>query len=380
VSNTRAQTTTGMTPLRPGGLTAGAISPAAKASRPGPSVDDELTAEQRELLLDVGQIVLDIVGIFEPTPFADTTNAVISVTRSDWSGAGLSLLGTIPYLGDLAKAGKFPRYLKTVERTIVAAQTSPRFARMVRPLLVKIYCALDLIPESLPKSVRDKMFAMRSRIAAFAGSSARIARARQLIPRARELVNDPDDVLDTIEALLENSAAKKGAVQVDDFLAWLIDQHRTFDGPPTLRVTRSAELASRASDVPGAKLLQHELAHPPPWQIKGGNIVADAADQGTYLIPNGTLAHAFDRQASAVPTTWNKMLTSEIQSIPAGSIILEGKALKQGELSGGGMQIAHLGQLGADGIVRPRQTRAVVDGVNRTLGGQFYKGDYKGIK
>ena len=36
-----------------------------------------LSPEARELLLDVGQFTLDIVGIFEPTPFADLTSGVI---------------------------------------------------------------------------------------------------------------------------------------------------------------------------------------------------------------------------------------------------------------------------------------------------------------
>src|SRR6056297_2020620 len=71
---------------------------------------DGLTPEQEEVALDIAQLTLDLVGIFEPTPFADGTNALISIGRGDWMGGGLSGLGIIPYLGDLAKAGKLPGY------------------------------------------------------------------------------------------------------------------------------------------------------------------------------------------------------------------------------------------------------------------------------
>lgn len=66
-------------------------------------------------LLDMLQMGLDAVGVVEPTPFADLTNAGVSVLRaiSDPSNAGghlknaaISMVSTIPYLGDLAKLGK----------------------------------------------------------------------------------------------------------------------------------------------------------------------------------------------------------------------------------------------------------------------------------
>ena len=45
---------------------------------------DSFTEDEKEVLLDLGQLALDIIGIVEPTPFADSANAVISIARGDW--------------------------------------------------------------------------------------------------------------------------------------------------------------------------------------------------------------------------------------------------------------------------------------------------------
>ena len=46
---------------------------------------ESLPPEQREALLDAGQIALDVIGCLEPTPFADTdfaSAAALSITSS----------------------------------------------------------------------------------------------------------------------------------------------------------------------------------------------------------------------------------------------------------------------------------------------------------
>ena len=65
--------------------------------------------------LDWLQVGLDGVGVVEPTPFADLANAGVSVGRAFMDpknagqhlmNAGISLISTIPYAGDLAKMAK----------------------------------------------------------------------------------------------------------------------------------------------------------------------------------------------------------------------------------------------------------------------------------
>lgn len=138
------------------------LPPSARAATPAPTGADSLTDEQRALLLDVGQILLDVVGLFEPTPFADATNALISAARSDWTGAGISLLGTFPYIGDAAKAGKFPQYLKSVERAVCEAQRSPAFSKALRPVLAQIRVALySPAIHALPAAVTRPLLRLR---------------------------------------------------------------------------------------------------------------------------------------------------------------------------------------------------------------------------
>lgn len=143
-----------------------------------------LPPEQRELLLDVGQVVLDIVGIFEPTPFADLTNAVISLTRADGIGAAIRIAGVLPYVGDVAKLANLPRYAKIVERAIALARADARFAALVRPLLNKLVQAIDAIPASvLTRGAMVQLEAMRESIIVALGGA-------RVLSRVDRLVND----------------------------------------------------------------------------------------------------------------------------------------------------------------------------------------------
>jgi hypothetical protein len=56
---------------------------------------------------DIGHTALDVIGIFEPTPFADGINAVWYLAEGDKVNAAISAAGMIPYVGDVAKAGKY---------------------------------------------------------------------------------------------------------------------------------------------------------------------------------------------------------------------------------------------------------------------------------
>lgn len=206
--------------------------------------------------------------------------------------------------------------------------------------------------------------------------AARMARARRLLALARSQVLDKDGLLDRLQVMADRNRFATGPLFLDTFLADVLRHSRNFEPRPRLRVTLRIETGARASDVPGTALRGNELAAPSPWQQKSGGAILDATDQGTYLVPEGTLEQAFDRKATGVPAGFNKMLTAEIQEIPVGSILLDGLVRRLGDLPGGGRQIAHLAQLGPDGRVLERARRNIIDGVHRTPGGQTYRGDY----
>jgi hypothetical protein len=113
-----------------------------------------LTPEQRALILDLTQLTLDVGGIVDPTGALDGANAVISVARGDFLGAGISLVAMVPYVGDLAKAGKLGKAAELVARLAAEAATSPQLAKMVRPGLEALSRAVDALPSGVAGDLR----------------------------------------------------------------------------------------------------------------------------------------------------------------------------------------------------------------------------------
>lgn len=134
------------------------------ANKLSPSLEG-LTPEQQSLVLDLTQVGLSVVGIFDPTGIADGADALISIKRGDYWGAGISVLGIIPYLGDLAKIGKLPKLLEIIAKTVDVAKQSPAFARVVTPLLSKLKSALDSLPiNKLPNWAKEPIQSMKTKI------------------------------------------------------------------------------------------------------------------------------------------------------------------------------------------------------------------------
>ena len=84
------------------------------------NVWDTLADEARNMSsLDYATTVADIAGIFDPTPISDGAGTILSLAGGDFLGAGLSLVGMIPYVGDLGKIAKIgkraPRTAKAIE-------------------------------------------------------------------------------------------------------------------------------------------------------------------------------------------------------------------------------------------------------------------------
>lgn len=143
------------------------------AAKPGAAAKG-LTAAQKSLALDVTQLGLDIIGIFEPTPFADGANTLISLGRGDWFGAITSAVGIIPYVGDAAKLGKLGKWAETVAKAVDMAATNPAFRKAIEPTLRKMMDAIDSVGLSrLPEKIRGPLSEMRSKIDNLLGSQAR---------------------------------------------------------------------------------------------------------------------------------------------------------------------------------------------------------------
>jgi hypothetical protein len=137
------------------------------------------------MVADLTQLGLDIVGIFEPTPFADASNAVISVGRAifEWDAsrlidAGASAAGILPYLGDTAKLAKVGRWAETVANGVQMAARSPAMREAIEPALRGVHDAVKQIPQGvldqLPASAREAIERMRTQLDEFFGAGARV--------------------------------------------------------------------------------------------------------------------------------------------------------------------------------------------------------------
>ncbi len=79
------------------------------------------------------------------------------------SGASL-----IPYLGDVAKVGKFPRYMKVIGESIQLAKTDAKFAAALKDEFREISNLIAKIPmDKIPKSVSEPLQAMKREIDEF---------------------------------------------------------------------------------------------------------------------------------------------------------------------------------------------------------------------
>lgn len=150
-----------------------------QGQRANGAVPAGLTDAHRELALDLTQIGLDVVGLFDPTPISDGANGVISLLRGDWLGAGLSAVSMIPYIGDAAKLGKLGKWGETVMKAVELAKTDSAFAQAVGPALKKISDAIGAAPQAvldaLPQSARDTLTNMKRQIDELSAPAARSA-------------------------------------------------------------------------------------------------------------------------------------------------------------------------------------------------------------
>lgn len=172
------------------------------------------------LALDLGQIALDIIGIFEPTPFADLTNTGISAVRGDWLGAGLSLVGVIPYIGDTAKLGKLGKWAKTVADAVELAARNPSAFKALEPALRRISDAIGSVSNSvldkLPGDAKETLLRIKNQIdTMFARSANDTARG---LP-----AGTTDDILETAKGARPDPSTYMSRAQIDEHLALFDD-------------------------------------------------------------------------------------------------------------------------------------------------------------
>jgi hypothetical protein len=121
-----------------------------------------------ELALDIGQLILDITGILDPTPISDGTNALLSLARGRWFDAAINTVSIVPYLGDLAKTAKLPHYLETIHKAVRIAGTDRKWSAALRKLFLKLKIVLDkglkAAAGKLPDAARRQLTALKKEV------------------------------------------------------------------------------------------------------------------------------------------------------------------------------------------------------------------------
>ena len=137
------------------------------------SPESPILAEMREnskseIALDIGQMILDITGILDPTPLSDGTNALLSLARGRWFDAAINAVSIVPYVGDLAKTAKLPHYLTTIRKAVRFAETDRKWAAALRELFLKLKKVLDkgykLSADKLPDAAKRQLIALKKEV------------------------------------------------------------------------------------------------------------------------------------------------------------------------------------------------------------------------
>ena len=167
--------------------------------------------------LDLTQMTLDLTGIVDPTPVSDGGNALISVGRSigsavsgEWSEAGghlanggLSAVGIIPVLGDLAKAGKIGKWAQTIADATGAIARNPALRGTLEPALRQVRDLVNRIPQGmldkLPAGARESLGRMKTQLDEFFGA-ATATFTRQITDTAQRLGIPPAKVDEIVAA------------------------------------------------------------------------------------------------------------------------------------------------------------------------------------
>lgn len=176
----RTQIEAHLTPVERGELARALEAPANdNAAAPGAGPDPV------QLGLDLGQMALDVAGIFDPTPISDGANAVVAAGRAigslfsgNWGEAGghalngvISAVAIVPVAGDAAKLGKIGKWAETVGDAVSAVAHNPALRETLAPALQKVRDAIGTIPQgaldALPASARESIDATKRQLDEF---------------------------------------------------------------------------------------------------------------------------------------------------------------------------------------------------------------------
>jgi hypothetical protein len=124
------------------------------------AISEKIAKEDKatqDALLDLGQLTLDIVGIFDPTPASDAINGVVSLFRGDFKGALISAVSIVPGAGDASKIAKVQKWAETIDNVLRLVSKGTRAGELLKPALKLLAKALEKIPPKLLEKLPDEI-------------------------------------------------------------------------------------------------------------------------------------------------------------------------------------------------------------------------------
>lgn len=268
----------------------------ARLAEPTPPAESGAGPSSSRLGLDLTQMGLDIVGIFEPTPFADGSNVIISAGRAlgalvsgEFGDAGghaisgvISAAGIFAGLGDTAKIAKVGKWAETVSDAVGAVAKNPALRATLEPGLRKVYEAVSRIPEGalskLPTAAREAIERMKTQLDHFFGAGVRQAPIAERVAQARQSGNLATLVAETRHGPGGVGELVTGGLKFDEVKALestgalTVAEAKTLDAGITAREV--ARLRGAGAGIPrditvDARQLQAKFKHANDFGVQG---------------------------------------------------------------------------------------------------------------
>jgi HPt (histidine-containing phosphotransfer) domain-containing protein len=106
-------------------------------------VEKDIKYAQKELAFELGQTVIDVAGILDPTPISDSISAMMSLYKGDYVGAALSTVSIIPYVED------------ALGKPIKEAHNAQKIAQLERRIEGLVKQLKELAPERVAKAAEN---------------------------------------------------------------------------------------------------------------------------------------------------------------------------------------------------------------------------------
>ena len=185
-----------------------------------PSVEDYVKSD----------LAWDVASLADPTGTVDLANAVRYATKGDWVGAGLSTLGAIPVVGNLATIGKMGKTAISLAKTTKPVTALAKIEKPTVAVARRIYPKADTVTEIKPLVKTATSSIAGKPIVKAAGKTAIAAAAGSVVGSA--LTNAVKNIKPKKYDEDEDEDSKKNKITLEPIPIPQLDIHKVSIGDP----------------------------------------------------------------------------------------------------------------------------------------------------